>query len=236
MRNTQEPLKGLKITDANIKFAARKREAILYEIQTKTFDYTKEFPNSTRAKHFPSHTPIAVGEALNQWLELKKEKCASSTVRGYEKDIRLYLKPRWGHYLFQQLKKTEIEYWIEKDLSRLSVKTINNMLAPFRYLTKDALWDGVITKDPFDRIPYLEKDEHTEADLFSADELYRLLHTPSGIIQELNYAEFACFSGVSVSEGFALAWEDVDWDKQTIQIERACVLGEYKRPKTDKRY
>ena len=81
----------------------------------------------------------------------------------------------------------------------------------------------------------IERDEHTEADPLSADELYRLLHTPSGIIQELNYAEFACFSGISVSEGFALAWEDIDWDNKSMRIERACVLGEYKRPKTEKR-
>ncbi len=231
----REPLIGLKVTDANIKMAARKRDAILYAIETQTFDYAKEFPNSRHAKLFPSITPKSVGEALDDWLKLKQKKCAVSTVRGYEKDIRRYLKPRWGHYYFPQLKKTELEYWIEIDLGHLAIKTINNLLAPFRFVVKDAFLDGVIGKDPFARIPYLEKEETTEADPFSGEELYRLLNTPTHRIQELNYIEFACFSGVSVSEGFALAWEDVDWVNRTITINRACVLGEYKRPKNDKR-
>ncbi|HEX5057208.1 MAG TPA: tyrosine-type recombinase/integrase, partial [Gammaproteobacteria bacterium] len=90
--------------------------------------------------------------------------------------------------------------------------------------------DGVIDKNPFDHLDYLETDA-TIADPFSSLELQRVLTTATHRIQELNYIEFACFSGVSASEGIAIAYEDIDWNARTVSIKRACVLGVYKRPK-----
>ena len=126
----KEPLKGLRITAANIKFAARQRESILYQIATQTFDYAQTFPHSLRAKQFPSEAPTTVEEALRRWLDMKEVKCAPSTVRGYEKDIRKYLMPRGGHYQFVELKKTDLEYWLEKTLRKLAPKTIYNLAFP----------------------------------------------------------------------------------------------------------
>ncbi len=230
----QESLKGLPINRTNIKYAAQRRAAILEKIATNTFDYAKEFPNSPRAKQFPAQVPQKVGDALDRWLALKKVTCAPSTVRGYEKDIRVHLKPRWEQYGFKDIKKTDLENWLFKGLAELGAKTVNNLAMPLRAVMKDACLDGVIDRNPFDHLKYLETDV-TTADPFSSQELQRLLATPTERIQELNYIEFACFSGVSAAEGIAIAYEDIDWQARTVSIERACVMGVYKRPKKKKR-
>lgn len=229
----RETLKGLPVTKANIRYAERKRQAILYQIETNNFNYLKEFPNSCSKKHF-LNSSHRVGEALDQWLVLKKATLAPSTVRGYEKDIKVHLKPRWGHYRFRDIRKTELEHWLVTELAHYSPKTINNLTMPFRSVMRDALLDNRILRNPFDHISYLDTDKY-EPDPFTRDELYRLLHTPTNRVQELNYAEFACFSGVSICEGIALAWEDVDWAKKTITIRRNCVAGTYKQPKNPSR-
>lgn len=137
-------------------------------------------------------------------------------------------------YAFRDIRKTELEHWIAKELHQLKAKTINNLAMPLRRVLSDAQLDGLIDKNPFEQLAYIDVPS-PEPDPFTGDELYAVLTTPTLYISELNYVEFACFSGVSASEGIALAWEDVNWTERTITIERACVLGQYKRPKTDKR-
>ena len=48
----RETLKGLRVTKANIKFAEKKRAAILHEIGREIFDYSKHFPESPRCRVF----------------------------------------------------------------------------------------------------------------------------------------------------------------------------------------
>ena len=98
----------------------------------------------------------------------------------------------------------------------------------------DAKYENVIDKDPFEKISYLDV-ERPEADPFSNDELTALLTTPTDYLQERNYIEFACFSGLSTSEAVALTWQDIDWFNKSITINQVCVLGQYKRPKTNSR-
>ena len=234
-KRCREPLKGLAITPANIKYADRKRQFILHEIETNNFDYKNTFPDSPRAKKFPSNAPLTIEEALNRWLEIKKEDCAFSTMRGYIKDVNNYLIPRWGGYLFSELKKTELEYWLVKELRTLAPKTINNLSYPLRTVIKDAFLDGIIDRDPFAQIAYVEKELASDADPFSNKELKKLLETPTHRVNEINLIEFSCFSGLSISEAIGLAWEDVDWINGTITVKRVAVLGNYKQPKTYKR-
>lgn len=44
----------------------------------------------------------------------------------------------------------------------------------------------------------------------------------------------AALTGLRPSELFALAWSDVDFEKQTIQINRSCYRGEFAMPKTSR--
>ena len=122
--NCREPLKGLPITKTNIKYAANRRANILYLIANNQFDYRKEFPDSSRAKKFPAHIAQTVGEALNRWLEIKEEKCAPSTSRGYRKDIQRYLKPRWGSIILSISKKWNWNIGLKKNQVIWQVKQL----------------------------------------------------------------------------------------------------------------
>ena len=63
----RETLKGLRVTKANIKFAEKKRAAILHEIGREIFDYSKHFPESPRCRLFGTnpHRDRTVDQALD---------------------------------------------------------------------------------------------------------------------------------------------------------------------------
>ena len=58
-------------TSTNLKFAQRKRETILFEIEKGTFRYAEHFPKSRRAKIFGETERISTSEALDRFLDTK---------------------------------------------------------------------------------------------------------------------------------------------------------------------
>lgn len=232
-----ESLKGVEATKANLKFAARLRSTIRHEIATSQFDYAAHFPNSKTARLF-SQLPERrlLGIELTKWLSIKKASVAPATYKGYANNAEKHVRPKWGQLHLDEIKKSDIEHWVKVELynDRLkrpyTNKTINEILIPLRGVLGNAFIDEAIGKDPMSHIKNLTVVK-SKPQPFSQEEIHKLVttHTPNQI--ELYGFELACWTGLSVSELLALAWEDIDFEANTIQVKRANVNGQYKVPK-----
>ncbi|MBX9811254.1 MAG: site-specific integrase [Burkholderiales bacterium] len=97
-RRCRETLK-LSPTPANRLYAARKREAILYEIAQGNFNYAKHFPSSPKARGYSSGSLQTVGQALDVFIKAAQKRCSHSTLRDYQSAIDHHLKPVFGEKL-----------------------------------------------------------------------------------------------------------------------------------------
>ena len=230
----RETLKGLQVTNANIKFAEKKRAAILFEIGRGTFDYASHFPDSNRCSQFGSnpHRDRTVDQALDLWLSVKKIRTAQSTYVNYKSKVENHIRPRWGSHKLASITKTEIEKWIALDLIALSNKTINEIMIILRGIFKDAKADNVRYDSPLDAIDNLPLGDREDPDPFTLTEIETILSTPTKRVQEIHMMGFAFWSGLRISELIALAWEDIDLKRGTVKVCRARVNGTYKQTKT----
>lgn len=227
----KEPLKSLTLTKNNLKFAFNKRMAIMHEIDCQTFDYASHFPNSKKAALFSTvRKKRTVEEAVNLWLEVKKTKTAPETYRNYHSKAHNHVIPRWDQLYLDQLTKTEIERWMSVDLAKYSNKTINDIMTILRGSIRDACADGLLDSDPTQYIKNLTvvKDD---PDPFTRKEISIIQDTETKRISEVNAFVFSCWTGLSLSEMLALAWEDIDFNKWQLKVKRANVNGTYKIPK-----
>lgn len=116
-----------------------------------------------------------------------------------------------------------------------SAKRINNVLGPLRGALDDAVDDDLIKSNPLDgfRVRRRAKvNAPEEVDPFSPAEVSAIL----GAIDEpqvRNYCQFNFASGLRTSEMIGLCWSDIDWNRGTVRIRRAWVMGKMKAPKTD---
>ena len=88
--------------------------------------------------------------------------------------------------------------------------------------------------NPFEHIdgkPILKE----EPDPFTRDEIERILKTKTRYIQERNILQVAIWSGLSISEYFGIAWEDIDQVNWTAKVRRVKVDATWKVPKTARR-
>jgi len=216
-------------TKANLKFAERFHSSISHEIAIGTFDYRAHFPNSKRASLFSSSQSgsILVKDALLSYLSAKKRALAPSTYASYESSVRHHLIPMFGHLKVAELSTQAIRQWMGGLI--ISNKRINNVLIPLRGMLEDAFVDGAIDRNPMDRIRNLEI-RHDDPEPFTFSEQQRILAALPA--QGKNLIQFAFWTGLRTSELIALEWGDIDLVRGTVYVQRACVRGMLKYPKT----
>ncbi len=221
----RETLK-LEPTKANLLYASRLRATILNAIATGTFRYSDYFPESPRSAGEKGRK-IVVSEALLDWLKGIEKTVARSTWIGYESAVRTHLIPTFGEKHLHSLTTSDIRSWIA--VLEISNKWINNLLIPLRAIFADAYQDGLIEKNPMDRIKNL-KTPTKGANPFTMEEMERVIDAAEG--QMRNLIRFAFWTGLRTSELIGLEWGDIDWEKKLVRIERAFVAGKIKETKT----
>jgi len=214
-------------TSANLKFAQRKRETILFEIEKGTFRYSEHFPKSRRAKLFGETESIPISDALDRYLDSKFRSCEPSSYRTYKSAVEQHLRPTFGALPISELTTGAVQEWIAG--LTISNKRINNVLIPLRGICADAFIDGLIPRDPMARIRNLSH-RAKEPDPFSFDEVEAILAATKGQVK--NLFQFAFFTGLRTGELIAIEWSDIDLEKKIAHIRRSVVLGQEKRPKT----
>lgn len=216
-------------TKTALKELSLKRQSILYEIKTGTFDYAKHFPNSKRGKEFRKTRPdqYTIGEGLTAWLQRVRSKCERSTMRDYSSAIHYHLIPEFGHLPIADLSAIMVKEWLAG--LPCSNKRKNNILTPLRQLYEDLYLGETIEKNPLERVKNFSVRTR-EPEPFTAEEIRKILDELEG--PEKNLIQFAFWSGLRTSELIALCWEDVDMQQGRIFVRNAKVRGHLKGTKT----
>lgn len=219
----------VKPTKSSLKEMARKRDAILYEIEFGKFDYLKHFPNSKRAKLLTSAqaNSITIKEMINEWFKRTQDQWEYSTKRGYISKITHHIEPNFGHICVSEFKPSLFKDW--GATSTLSGKTKNEVRSIMRSAFQELYIDEVIDCNPIDRIKRF-KHIKKEPEPFNADEREKILAKMTGQVR--NLYEFAFWTGLRTSELLALRKCDIDLKRKVIFVRKALVHGREKGTKT----
>ncbi|MGE0484232.1 MAG: DUF3596 domain-containing protein [Gammaproteobacteria bacterium] len=217
----------LKPTPANLKRAERHRAAILDAIDKGTFDYATTFPKSKNAPQFndqPGAT-ITVERFLTNWWD-GEEKDLKASSRATDKRIVFnQIIPEFGQFTLTDLKWHMIRDWAKSQ--GWSRKTQNNKLSVLRRALNEAVEQELIHNHPMaNKVIRRRKsrsattpDTKSKVDPFSHEERTALIGAARGQLQ--NLVQFGFWTGLRLSELFALNWGNVDWINDRIYVEGA---------------
>ena len=218
-----------KPTKTALSEAFRMREAVLHAIAMNKFDYALYFPDSPRAIKYSKNkgSLISIEHALKEWLKRAERRCQYSTLKDYGSMVYYHLIPAFGDLTLTELTLDHIEDWI--DSLEVSNKRINNILSPLKQVYSDAFCDGIIEKNPLQRLRLLPITQR-EPRPFSLNEIQRILNQLTD--QSYNLIKFAFWTGLRTSELIGLRWEDIDLDRHQCYVRVAIVGGREKTTKT----
>ncbi len=141
-----------------------------------------------------------------------------STIRGYERVLRLRVLPALGHRRLSTLERREVQALVEQmHGDGLSASTIQNTLNPLQVICRRAIHDGELAIDPTDglRLPAVRGKRDRIATPAEAAQLIGALP-----IAERALWATALYAGLRRGELRALRWREVDFDEGVIRVER----------------
>jgi len=171
---------------------------------------------------------IKFSEAAQNYLEqLANPK--PSTISAYNHRLRYHLLPGFKDVALCDIKPAHIRK-LQAELSKsVGAVHVNAIIQLLRSITKQALQDELIDKDPCIAVKRLEEPA-PEIDPFDSSELELILSKVDAHYRPFFTAQ--AYTGARPNELTALRFSDVDWLKREIRINKGRVRGHEGTPKT----
>lgn len=235
---------NIPITKANIKHAARLREAILHEIAIGTFDYAKHFPNSKSAIRLDAGAQlrdISIGDLVERYLLMKEVDIGDNARGRYRSILSMLARDLDPSRLVSTMRPEDCQSWrrylITSPRGRtgkvLAPRSVNYYLMVASGLFSWAKANSYTTQDLAGALNKVEV-VRDRPDPFDQDEEARLVAAARHPM-DAAWIKLAIWTGMRTGEICALAWEDIDMELGELTVRRNITqLRTFKPPKTGK--
>lgn len=168
----------------------------------------------------PSDETTTVKDWITEWFGVHKKQLQPNTVNGYNNNIQKYIIPYIGNVKLMNLKPSTLEKFyndLEMDfhLSPKSIKYVHNVL---KSALSAAVTDGIIEKNVCTMVSSPKVPKFNPV-LLSKEQLSTLLNYVKGKRYETEIY-LAVELGLRRGEVLGLKYEDFDFDKHTVTIQR----------------
>jgi integrase len=213
-------------TPPNIKAAQRLMAQIRRELDAGVFEYGAHFPDSAPLTEIPTFRKFA-----KEWLESKV--LEQSTLENYRPHLRWWAE-QFGDTPIDRITPMSVQKAVASRAAMVSAKSVNNALIPLRGVFAAAETEGLIAKDPTEKIKNL-KFQKPSPDPFVRDEMEKIIAYLERYPEPIwGFYTLAFLTGLRPSEQHALRWGDIDWDASKIIVRRARVRGKEKGTKSNR--
>lgn len=210
-------------TPANAKYAKRLVAEIRQKISNGTFDYSAYFPNSPHAEEPEAGVPM-LHDVMDQYIKVFDG--AASTKGQYKTRIDSFWKQALKNRPIGDVSYSDILTALNGGTWK-SGKSRNNELSLIRGVFEFARLDKLIADNPCVEIKRAshQKPQPDPFDLREAQQIIAYLREHRDE-QVANFVQFMFFTGMRTSEGIALRWQDVDFQKREVLVDGANVYDE----------
>lgn len=155
------------------------------------------------------------------------------TTKDYKGMYKKHIQPYFGNHKINNIKVSEVNNWKNKLYNEigLSSKRVNEIKKVFGTILQDAIEDEIIDKNPVRKSKALPKHIRKEKEPFTLDEVKDILDNCEG--QTKNIISVLFFTGMRTGEMIGLKWEDINFENNTIMIQRTIGRGVEGKPKTE---
>ena len=210
--------------------ATGRRHAPTFKTKAEAEDeMARVLPLSRRGGRVLGNPDITVDQYSVTWFDQITATVKPRTLRGYQEDYQRHISPALGLLRLGRLHKTHIvRFLTEKLKAGYARNYVRNLLAAIRVMLNAAVDDGVSLANPADRLgkklrlvkPHQTRQEEIKA--FTREHLATFLAAAARVAPHFAVLFlFLARAGLRIGEAMVLKWEDLDFAKREIRVERA---------------
>nr|WP_279114770.1 site-specific integrase [Enterobacter soli] len=244
----REVLQGWVVTSGNLRKAGNLRAVIVSEIQLGTFEYAERFPESKALKKFSSTKKItAFGELCDMFMEAKRYEISAATFDSLTSVVKTLRRVVGDNTLLIDIQHSDLLRYrndlltgnvvhpIHSSLNKSgrAASTVNGMMSALSTILKLAYRSNFIKHTPYEGLRWLKKTKEPPDPLLPGEYLAFISSLTRSRYAVLLWT-IAIHTGLRHGELAALAWEDVDLQKEEINVRRNLTNKNiFVLPKTD---
>jgi integrase len=182
-------------------------------------DWIREIKNQIDGGLTFNATRTTLFEFLDQWLDIHSTKLRRRTGPQYRQLAQDYIMPVLGKYLLRELRLEQIDALYRSLLRKgVSVRTVRYVHAVLHRCLNEAVKRGLIGANPSHgaTLPPLEQEEMK---ILDENQVMRFLIAAQESRYEVLY-HLAIKTGMRKAELLGLKWDDLDWQKGTLKVQR----------------
>ena len=155
-----------------------------------------------------------------------------STAKSYRSNIKNYLKPRWGDYLLDKIRPMAVEDWLKKlpmaPKSKTHIRSVMHLM--YECATRWELFTE--QRNPIALVRIKGGSKRRQRPIILTVEQYELV---VATLREpyRTMVQIAQCLGLRVGEIAALQWDDFDFQKHQVLVQRSFVSGRVDDVKTE---
>lgn len=182
-------------------------------------------------------TPSGVGFAdaaaeFLRWIEHDRQR-KRSTLNDYRSAVNAHLLPAFGHLRLEEVTTGVVDAWRAQVVTerRLANKTVNKILAVLHGIFERARKLYGLPANPVAEVEKQPRKHRVNINVYSGEEVWALVRAAAN---EQDAALFltAAFTGLRMGELIALRWRDLDFDRQSVQVNASYTHGSLDVPKS----
>ena len=167
-------------------------------------------------------TQLSLGEFCIRWLISKKSSLKNNTWSQYDHTLKNFILPILGNVKIRDLRPDHIQSLYDDLLANgIGIYTVLKIHDILHSALSHASDTKLIQHNPANSI-ILPKEPESEMKILDESQVSQMLITAQGNRLEALYY-LALTTGMRQSEILGLKWIDIDWQNQTLRIERQLV-------------
>lgn len=184
-------------------------------------DRSTEYMTELRRVTDPEHKTISLAEQINKWCAEKKGRVKPKTASGYE-DMQRRMKKSLGPTIMsapvEELTRLQIERALRKlKEDGLRSSTVNLDLRALRQCLKQAMEDGLVTRNAAAGIKSLAQDDSTERAPFTAEEVRQMIDHPKTSEEWQGMILFGAHTGLRLGDIAGISADHIDGTELVIR-------------------
>lgn len=161
-----------------------------------------------------------------RWYNVYKlPKVKDNTAYNYKVDMENHILPVFGDKRIDQIKHSDIQLFLNTKRNK-AASTVKHLWLILHGIFSVAKWDGYIESDPTEDIrQYTLSRKKKKREALSTDEIADIIaQLPKLKGRDLLLMALLIYTGCRRSEILALRWEDIDFKKKLIHVQRSATF------------
>ena len=166
-----------------------------------------------------------------KWFEVyKRPKLKENSAYNYERDMYNHVLPEFGNKRIDEIRPSDIQAFLNTKKSKAK-STVHHIWMIIHGVFSTAVWDGYIDKDPTaEASRYTMSKRKTKREALPTDAVQEIIkHLDRLEGSDLLLLALLIYTGMRRSEVLGLRWEDIDFARGLIHVQRAATF-KYNQP------